>query len=81
MLVSRTETSRPWGVKKPAELISRDKASKTVTYEADFWEGPCEAGLSGQYVRCRFTENESEACMNSSPSWSERDTILKWANV
>lgn len=39
--------------KRPFALISTDAANRTVTYEADFWEGPVEAWQAGRYRRTR----------------------------
>ena len=40
--------------KQPFAVI--DARDKTVTLEADYWEGPTEAGRAGRYVRRRFVE-------------------------
>jgi hypothetical protein len=43
--------------KRPFAVIRkwRDRDVKFVEYDADFWEGPIEAGQTGRYVRRRLT--------------------------
>ena len=42
--------------KQPFTIISSDPVAGTVTFEADYWEGPTEVGQEGRYVRLRFTD-------------------------
>ena len=59
-------------MKKPFKIISKD--ARGVTYEADFWEGPLEAGETGRYVRRRFT---ASSLSNVSPSVSYYDELKR----
>lgn len=62
--------------KRPFRIIRRwtEAGVKHVEYEADFWEGPVEAGGVGGYRTIRATVNEHNVRAFVSPSvsfWSE----------
>jgi hypothetical protein len=48
VLVSSKPTGRQFGDKKAA------KQTDATHYEVDMWEGPCEAGETGEYFRTRW---------------------------
>ena len=46
---------RKWTTRE-TDCFGRSYTSTHVEYEADFWEGPTQAGDKGRYVRHHFTD-------------------------